>query len=346
MSTITPVEKLASNESGVEKATITDSAPAKTGGIETFGDATSGQFFRRQLVELEEAEEFLVSPNSTTLAFPTESRGGWKNDFVYAITRFYGQAVIAECCDTVPNVGISRCEVTSSALTIQTAAKWCWMDIERAREAGENLEADYLMGAQQALEDKLEELIWSGYTPLGVTGILNNPTINRINIGGLGSISEDLIKIIAQIRNTIVTKLNGRAQPPNTLAVPPSIYALMQTSVVGYNDRSLMGEIQARFGLMVMEIPYLEYAGMGGTPIMAMYRREPNYVRIRIPFDSQPLPVHYDGSHYCRRWFSRFAGVRINQPETFVIVEGLADCTGKLQASLTNCQGRYNCDDM
>ena len=334
------ITKPAADQSGVGNVTLDAGMPANPVSVVT--DQASSLFFREQLTQLEESDTYQVSPNLTTLAFATDNSGGWREDYKWFVDDSYGEATISECCGETGVVGRSRCAVTSSALTIEIAASWCIYDVFRARTANEDLEGDYISIARQRLDKKLEELIWSGYTPLGVMGLFNNPTINRINVGGLGYVSTDLKKVLARVRNTIVRKLNGRALPPNTLAVPPSVYAMMQVSVVGNNDMPLMDVVQNSLNLRVIEIPYLEYAD-NGKPAMAMYRDDRDYVRLRVPFDTVALPTHFDGSHYCRKWFTRFGGVRVTTPESFAIITGLAPCGENVGTFLDNCQGMYTC---
>lgn len=333
--TVTVVDGAASAPEGqlvINGSRVTDNSDA------------NAQYFRRQLVQFEEDEETLFSPNITASVMPVDRTGGWKKEFTYGVKSYHGEAVIAECCDDIPLVGMTRCNQSSYALTIQASAKWCWTDIEYARAAGENLEADFAIAAQKAIDEKLEQLIWEGYTNLGVTGILNNPGINVINFGGMGSFTESIYVKLARIYNTIVKSINGVGRRPDTWAVPPSVMALLQTSFVGRDDVSLLSRIQAQFSLRIIEIPYLEYAGPKRTPISLMFVNDRSYMRVRIPKDVTRLPqVTLCNNHYQVSWYLRYAGVRTTYTQSAVIITGLTGQNGCLEAP-TNCIGSYVCD--
>lgn len=337
------MKTLQTNESGATDVVVSDgSTPNANGQIVTDANP-SGAYFRRQLVQFEEDEETLFSPNISASIIPRDGDGGWKRDFTYAIKNTHGKADIVECCDDIPIVGLTRCEQSSKALTIAAGAKWCWTDVEYAREAGENLEADFAQVAQRAIDEKLEELIWSGETQMGVTGILNNPALNRINFTGIGETSNDLYKKLAIVRNTVITNLNGAARRPDTWLVPPSLSALLDTSFIGVNDQLLRDRISAQFNLNIVEIPYLEFAGRDGKPISMMMVNDRAYMRTRIPIDLTAMAPHFDGSHYCMMWFLRFAGVRTSYTDSVIILEGLQSDSACPLTYASNCISQMDC---
>ena len=314
----------------------------RNGTVVDAGDGTA-QYFRRQLVQFEEDEQELFSPNISSTIFPVDRSGGWKKEFTYDVRSYHGEAVVAECCDEVPLVGVTRCRQSSYALTVQASAKWCWTDVEYAREAGENLEADFATAAQRAIDELLQKLIWEGHTNLGVTGILNNPGVNVINFGGLDNIAETIYIKLASIMARITTTLNGVGQRPNTWAVPPSVYALLSTAFAGRNDVMLFERIQTMFGIRIIEVPYLEYAGPKRSPISFMYYNDPQYIRIRFPKDITRLPtVTLCNNHYTVSWYARYAGVRLTYTQSAVIITGLTGQANCL-SGVTNCQGTYSC---
>lgn len=292
------------------------------------GDLNS-VFLRSQLTEMDPLvdEEIFTELKSLSI-LPVDTSGGWKQYFTHRIRSSWGRADIIECCGKAPLVGLSQCELTSEAITLASSAKWCWSDIERAREAGESLESDYQVAVRRAIYELLEELIWKGNSDLRVLGILNNPAIPRLNFGAnLTNLnSMDILARLACAFANVVRVNQGAGNPPNTLLLPPSLYAMFASTIVGQDlNRMLLDVIQSQnpFIQRIEWVAALEDAGPNGEPIGFAFYNSPDYIKVRIPVDITQTEIHYDGSDYCQMSYLRYGGVRVNNPSSMFILTGM-----------------------
>ena len=292
------------------------------------GSDRTSLYARRQLTYLDpQVDEELFQELKTTSILPVDTAGGFNQYFTHQVREKWGEADILECCDHAPLVGMSQCEVTSRAINIGSAAKWCWSDVEYARQANLALDRELLMIADRAIFEKLEDLIWKGHSQLGVMGIINNKTIPSINLGDMTTLHPvDVMNRILIAIAQVIGRNNGVGRAPDTLLLPPSIYALWSSSMLGMNyDRSLLSVIQEQspFIQRIDWVHALETAGPNGTPVGFAFVNNRNYIKVRIPQDVMSLPLHWDGSNYCQTRKLRFAGVRVDNPSTALIIEGL-----------------------
>lgn len=312
----------------------------------TVADSTdlNSVFLKQQLTyEDPDTDNEIFAELRTLMMLPVDTNGGWKQYFTHRVRSSWGNADIIECCGKAPLVGLSQCELTSEAITLASAAKWCWSDVERAREAGEPIERDYSDAARRAIYELLEELIWKGRSDLRVLGVMNNPVIPRLNFGAnLGGLNPfDIIARIACAFANVVRRNQGAGAPPDTLALPASIYAMFASTIVGQNlDRMLLDVIQQQspFINRIDWISALETAGQNGEPVGFAYKNDPSYIKVRVPVDITANQLHYDGSDYCQQWYMRFGGVRINNPSSMFILENLGVAGKGLGTCLTTCQ--------
>ncbi len=317
--------------SAINEAVVTDSAPPANGAVVTDAYDQNAPFLRRQLTFFDnQASDFIFPQLKTPAIIPVDRQGGWNKYFTHAIRTAWGQADIMECCSKIPIVGMSQCEVHTEAVTIAAGASWCWSDLLYARQAGVNIEADNARLAQQAIYEKLEQLIWQGLTQRNVMGIFNNPTVNRVSMPDtLDNLHPtEVLTAITQMIAKVIGLTEGSGQPPNTLLLPPSIFGLLSSVYVGINiDQMLLSKIteMSPFINRIDWVADLETAGAGNTPIAFAFYNDPSYIKIRLPIDITRGDVYFDGKDYSVFWYLRYAGVRISDPTSVIAITNLTN---------------------
>ncbi len=301
-------------------------------------------FLKRQLTVYERNEDFIFPEMRTPSIIPVNTTGGWNKFFTHALKTPYAEKpVILECCEKLPLVGYSQCEVESRAITYAIAAAWDWCEVNYAREAGEDIESNKAKIAAQALYERLEEGIWHGEYRRGVMGIFNNPTINRIYMPAPIDTVDPLL--VAQYITTMLLKViaitSGAGKPANTLLVPPSLYSFLVStrlrSIDGGLGITLMDAILESASPFLQRIDWvveLETAGRGGRPAAFAFYNDPSHINIRIPIDLTRANfgttgnVYFDGKQYSTFWYIRYGGVRVDDVCSPFIIEGLfsGDC--------------------
>lgn len=296
-------------------------------------------FLKRQLTEYEENQDYIFPEMKTPSIISVSTQGGWKTIFTHALKTPYAEKpVIMECCEKLPVVGYSQCEVESRAVTYAIAATWDWCDVQYAREAGEDIEGNKAMIAGQALYERLEEGIWHGESRRGVMGIMNNPTVNRVYMPQPLDATDPILVVeyLTHMIMKVISLTSGAGKPPNTLLVPPSVYSFLSStrlrSIDGGLGITLMDAVLQSASPFLTRIDWvneLETAGIGGKPACFAFYNDPSHLRIRIPIDLTRANfgttgnVYFDGKQYSTFWYIRYGGVRMDDICSPFILEGL-----------------------
>ncbi len=298
-------------------------------------DFTSGSMYtNRQLTYTDPQEVGVVyPPTKTPSIMPVDVSGGWAKFFEHNVTSTWGSADIIECCNEVPKVGFSQCTVYSQAVTLASAMEWCFTDQHYSDYAGIDLVSRYRSLVDRALMELLETLIWEGFTKKNVMGILNNPVIPRVSMPEISSShpTDIIFRIAFLIANTVaITK--GAGRPPNTLLLPPSLYSQLSSLTTGINmDKVLLDMLRtvSPYLEFIDWVPALETAGRGGSPVAMAFYNSPDVLKVRLPFDVTGGDLYFNGTHYSRMFYMRFAGVEVFDPaSTFIITDifGNSEC--------------------
>ena len=153
-------------------------------------------------------------------------------------------------------------------------------DARASLMAGRSIEDSRALAAREVLARKLDVLIATGDSDVGITGALNNalvPTFSPVtgvwsNAGTDGAeIAQDLMAILADIRVDSRGSESGDA-----ILLPPSLEEIASRKLIPNTDVTALDFFKKqRPGVTVDTWERLETAGSGGVPrIMAYTRRE------------------------------------------------------------------------
>ena len=183
----------------------------------------------------------------------------------------------------------------------------------------------------------IDEMVYTGDTTVGVTGLINNPNVAQTNVisGGSGTTwaTKTADQVLADI-NTLVSNTwasTGWAICPAELRVPPAQFGfLVATKVSSAGNMSLLeylkinslsNSINGR-PLNIQPLKWLTSAGVASSARMIAYTKDKS--RVRYPLvPLQRTPLEYRSIYQLTTYFGRLGVVEFVYPETAGYADGI-----------------------
>lgn len=251
--------------------------------------------------------------------------------YTYRSIRGVGRGkAIANYADDLPRVDLYGEEASSKFLDWGASYAYSLNDLRAARLTGFALDTARATLAREVIARDNEDMIFFGYSPVGITGFANNasvqlvtPTTGNWATATAAQILADLIKM----ELAIITNSSGRERP-DTLALPTIRFAQLNTKFMGtdgdgptvldfYRDRSI--------GVKnIEETAELETADAAGTgPRAVMYRRDRAVLEGLQPIEFESLPPEPRNLSWNVNCVSRVGGVVVRRPGAMAYMDGI-----------------------
>lgn len=255
----------------------------------------SGQAFL--ISELEKRDNLIREPlKSVTYARDITVRvgGGWVDD-VSSVSVEYGitggsdsGVILAGGSNGIPMLQANFDKETFKAHAIGFGVRTKWVDVQKGKATGRNLDNVLTNGARLVYDKHLDSNLYVGFTALGTTGLVNNANVTATTAatGGGGSTTWALKtadEILADI-NTLITNIwdacgNDLDAFPNHILIPFAQFNLIATKpVTAAADKSILEYVKEKnigneYGvkLFIGGCNFCKSAGTGSTDRMVGY---------------------------------------------------------------------------
>jgi hypothetical protein len=242
----------------------------------------------------------------------------------------------------VPNANVLRSKFETPVKMGAIGYEWTLEELSQAQLLRRNLPADKGDAARFAAEQFIDSVAMFGDPVVGLSGLLNNPTVTVAQSPATGTGGSTLWatktpdQITAEINGILTGVYSGSntVEMADTLLLPiPAFTYINSTRLGNTNSDTILTFIRqnniytARTGrpLMIEGVRGLDVGGAGGTGRAVAYKRDPRVVKMHMPmpfkFMSQPYQVapitwHVPG-------IFRVAGVDIRRPGAFRYLDGM-----------------------
>jgi len=302
-------------------------------------------FFARQL-ELIEAGVYKVQyPELKAKSlFPVDNQGGpWVNQITTRYFNRIGSAKIGSgAVKNIPRADIVGGEFSVKVVPITSAFGYDWLEIQRAMKLGISLEADKGEAVMWAYEKKLNDVVFSGDTESGITGLFNAPDVAKGYVAASGTGSTDADKRLAAnktgaqmvadvqaLLSGVYTNSNG-VERANTVLVTPAFWILLNDTIydsqrpeISCMQYLMNNNIFLKNGGAIVDCLECVGAGTGGVDVMVAYTKDIKKVRISIPMGLNFFPVQQDGLEFFVPSLGLTAGLNFRYPKSAQIAEGM-----------------------
>lgn len=204
--------------------------------------------------------------------------------------------------DDFPSVEIVGAEFSYKFVGVGDSYQYTLQEARAAAKLGRPLDAFKARAAREALERKLDKMVFSGSVNSatnGITGMFNAPGVVAGTLATAGpwsgktaqQIVDDILAVRSQIRVSTFGKYHS-----NVLLLPLSRYEALTTKRTGVeNTRSALQEIQAAMpDLRIVASPRLETIN-GGQPRGMLYPYNADVMKWMLSQDVETFPPEKEG---------------------------------------------------
>lgn len=254
---------------------------------------------------------------------------------------YIGEArIIGDYVDDLPTADIEMTEKLSPLRVIGASYEVSFLEEERARKGGINIEDSRLRASLRAHEVTHNRIAFLGAVNWGLTGLINHPSIPLVNVPpGASTLSDWLNKTPQEIRfdivNMAVTAIENATEldlKPNRFLIAKDRYDYIKVLAYSVNDaksvlkviiEDLIDEGVINSATDIIPMKELNTAGPGDTPIMIAMNAQREYISYRLPEESQTLREKWEGTHWRVPIVSATGGTDVKQPKAHAVLTGI-----------------------
>ena len=312
--------------------------------LDAAGIATGMAFLEGEL----EKRDPKVREPLTSVTWPrdivAETGGGWV-DFTstmnvdYATSGGNDGALVAGATDVISTVQANVNKDIYKVFTWAQAMKIPFVDSQKFQSIGRSIDSILDRGIRLNYNKSIDQLVYKGFTNVGITGMLNNPNIiSSVATNGAAGTPEWNTKTVDEILQDINKALveawaaseYDESAIGNHILLPPAKYAYIQSTRIGTSgDESILSYI-LKNNLTVNQGKSLEIvpcrwctgAGTAGSDRMMVYVNDKDFVYFDLPVPltramTQPVALQFA---YITIYAAQMGEVKFlyNQPARYV----------------------------
>ena len=249
-----------------------------------------------------------------------ETGGGWVDftstmDVDYATSAPNQNALIAGSTDVIPMVQANINKDIFKVFTWAQAMKIPFVDGQKLQTIGRSLDSILDKGIRLNYNKSLDQLVYQGFTNVGVTGLVNNANVVAASApeGAAGSTawtSKTVDEILWDINKTLTEAWAAaeydESAMPNHILLPPAKYAYLVSTRIGTSaDENILSyllknNIAAQQGkpLQIYPCRWCSGAGTDSSDRMVVYINDKNFNYFDLPVPltramTQPVALQF-----------------------------------------------------
>lgn len=210
---------------------------------------------------------------------------------------------------------------------------WTLPELASAQQLGRPIDQQKFEGMQLKYQMDIDEQVYIGDTGLGVTGLVNNASVNTSNAqtGNWASATpQQMLDDVNELINS-AWAASGYAICPSELRLPPAKFGKLVGTLVSsagnisvlefIKNNSLSNSVNGR-PLNIQPLKWLVGRGAAGSDRMVAYTNDKN--RVRFPLvPLQRTPVEYRDLRQLTTYFGKLGAVEIVYGETIGYRDGI-----------------------
>lgn len=256
----------------------------------------------------------------------------------YRTFDFVGRAKrITDHASDLPAVSTFGAEVSQRIDTYGDSFRYTKMEIAAANMMGRSLDSSLAFAARQALEQTLDDIVASGDSDAGLSGLLSLAAASGLEytLPADGDTSSKLwsLKTPDQILrdcNGMRTKVSVDSKGVESvkrMVFPIGLYNRMEsTPRASGSDMSILNWLKSNMpGIEIMSWERLADAGAAGVDRILGYNPDPSKVHLLMPQDVLIMPPEPRNLAYVTNLYLRTGGVVSPYPKSMIFADGAAD---------------------
>lgn len=244
----------------------------------------------------------------------------------------------------IPMAGTTRSKFETPVHTGAIGYGWGWEELGKAQLLGINLPNDDAMAARRAAEEMVDRVALLGDTAKGFRGLFNYTGSGGVTPGNApnGDWGTLLVagtatpaQIVDDLNSALLNVFNGTntTSIADTLLLPWSKFLLISTrkmsadtdtTILQYFIANNVYTATTGQRVTIRGVRELDTVGVGSTPRIVAYRKDPEVLKLHMPMPHRFLPVFQDGP---LSWkvpgVMRLGGLDIRLPKEVVYMDGV-----------------------
>jgi len=241
--------------------------------------------------------------------------------------------IISDYATDIPSVEVYGAEQSSKIYHIATSYGWNKFEVERAQRAGRGLVDTKSSAARQAIETKVDDLVWRGDAEYNIPGFINYPGISacvlKNNEAGTSKkwkdkTAEEMAQDIIDIVDTILTTTSNK-ETPDTILMPPELIRLAETKFIDTDKKQSCMEFIKKTNPMITTwkgIQALKGAGAAGAGRIMCYTNNSDKLEFHMPVPVRQEEPERDGLLYKTILTADVGGVTVYYPQSVCYADG------------------------
>ena len=238
--------------------------------------------------------------------------------------------IVADNATDIPTADITGDETVAPIKTIAVSIRYSRQDVRAAQMQGTfDIVAEKSLSAREAMDRALDDLIRMGDASAGLRGVVNHPGILVRSAGvgnwAAGATAQQIIQDVTDAVNEIANASDG-VEIPDTVVLPLREWTLLSTKEKSADSDMTVLEYLRRALPFITTWTWdhgLKSAGASGGPAMLVYRNAPSRLRAIVPLLMAPTPPIQRGLNFEVAFETRFGGVAMPRPRSFLRLEGI-----------------------
>ena len=231
-----------------------------------------------------------------------------------------------------PKVNVTGAESLVDIYPIQASMEYNDQELKADAMANKNLIQKKRQALIDSFQRRLDIVIASGQSDVGLTGITNHPNVSEYTIpNGVGGDSEWSTKTANEILADILGMISGMIAASkgvhkiNMFMVPVAQYALIAGTRIGTDTTTtILGFIRDTYpAIEFVESTRLAGAGAGDSDMIIGCELSPDNFAVELSQDYQEFPINQTGALYEQEAHMRTAGLIVYRPLTIIRGEGI-----------------------
>jgi len=293
-------------------------------------DASSTLHLARQLEELDNETYYVEYPEFRGVEIlPIKSNiNPGADNYRYQVRDRNGEfAPSANLTDDSPKQEIAGDSVTTNLYSWRGHYAYSVQDMRRSAMAGMPLESDKALAARENAETKIDEVLATGHSPLGITGFYNNANVSAVTADTgswdvSGTDADEIVNDLNKVVRGIITDTKGRVIP-NAIVLTPTQYSAADTKRLPNTEISALDFFRKKHPEMVVsQWARGETAGASGVRRLMVGRMDRRSLEALMPVRYETFPPEISGLTYRVEAHVRMGGVIFRYPGAWRFMDG------------------------
>lgn len=273
--------------------------------------------------------------NKARMLIPRTSRvlAGMRSYTWRERTRVGKAKMISNGADDLPQVSQYMTPDTAYIRPFGDAFSYDQFELREAATVGIPLSSDLAIGAREAYEEKVDEVLSTGLPRAGLNGFVNHPKVDVIQAPATGTGSSRLWAdktgplIIADLEHMVTTMLTNTLEReiPDTIALPTARYRYIETTPYSTNNSDSIMTVFLRNSKYIKNIESwakLTTADSAGTgPRAICYRYDSRALSYEEPIPFMMLPPQIRNLSYIVNCYGTYGGVDLYLPKSVLFMD-------------------------